>query len=154
MEIKAISYDYKLSDYKKSIFLAGSIDNGKAENWQSDLVSELDSEEILLFNPRRDNWNSNLEPIKENEEFRKQVEWELDHIDIADIVIFYFSEESKAPISFLELGICLEKSKDVIIYCPEKFYRKGNIDITAEQYSFNVFSDRGKFINHLRKVLE
>tara|TARA_B100002019_G_C21138464_1_gene531911 strand:+ start:339 stop:800 length:462 start_codon:yes stop_codon:yes gene_type:complete len=152
MEIKAISYDYTLSDYKKSIFLAGSIDNGKAENWQSDLVSELDSEEIILFNPRRDDWNSNLEPVKENEEFRKQVEWELYHIDIADIVVFYFSEESKAPISFLELGICLEKGKDVIIYCPEKFYRKGNVDITSEQYGFNVFSDKVLFINHLKSL--
>lgn len=155
MEVKAPNYNYKLSNYRKSIFLAGAIDNGAAEEWQKELVSTLKNKEIIFFNPRRDNWDINLKPVAENEVFKSQVEWELAHIDLADYVVFYFPEHAKAPISFLELGLCLaQKPNHTIIFCHDKFYRKGNIDITAELFGSTVFSDKSIFIEHLKRILE
>ena len=43
---------------KYNIFLAGSIEMGTAENWQERLVRELASEDVTIFNPRRDDWDS------------------------------------------------------------------------------------------------
>lgn len=39
----------------KTVFLAGSIEMGKAEMWQDRLATTVaDMEDIVLFNPRRD----------------------------------------------------------------------------------------------------
>lgn len=37
----------------KSIFLAGSIEMGMAENWQSTLEKELEDYKVIILNPRR-----------------------------------------------------------------------------------------------------
>jgi hypothetical protein len=39
----------------KTVFLAGSIEMGKAEMWQDRLAAKVaDIEDVVLFNPRRD----------------------------------------------------------------------------------------------------
>lgn len=41
------------------VFLAGSIEMGKAERWQDKIVKELKHiEEAIVLNPRRDDWLS------------------------------------------------------------------------------------------------
>lgn len=45
-----------------SIFLAGSIEMGKAEDWQSELTNWLESNcpkdvNLTVYNPRRDDWD-------------------------------------------------------------------------------------------------
>ncbi|MEM7798371.1 MAG: nucleoside 2-deoxyribosyltransferase domain-containing protein, partial [Chloroflexota bacterium] len=37
-----------------SIFLAGSIEMDKAEDWQSRLTASLSDLDLVIFNPRRD----------------------------------------------------------------------------------------------------
>jgi len=45
------------------IFLAGTIDNGDSTNWQQNYINttirhkdELGNEDIVIYNPRRDDW--------------------------------------------------------------------------------------------------
>lgn len=116
-----------------TIFLAGSIDNGKAIDWQKWLIEQLAKEDVLLLNPRRSDWNSKLACDSEQVEFRKQVEWELTGLRNADWIVIYFAPDSKAPISLLELGL-FASSKKVCVCCPEGYWRKGNVDIVCEQY--------------------
>jgi len=47
----------KLPTNIKGIFLAGSIEMGKAEDWQKKVESLLKNENIVIFNPRRDDWD-------------------------------------------------------------------------------------------------
>lgn len=49
----------EVQNHKISVFLAGSIEMDKAENWQKFIETFLESHEVTLFNPRRINWNSN-----------------------------------------------------------------------------------------------
>lgn len=120
--------------YRKiSIFLAGSIEMGVAEDWQSKIEEELKDYNVIIFNPRRDNWDSSWEQSIHNPQFREQVEWELDHLDKSDIILMYFDENTKSPISLLELGLYAASGK-MILYCPEGFWRKGNVDIVATRY--------------------
>jgi len=38
----------------KKVFLAGSIEMGKAENWQEKIERELKDTDLVILNPRRD----------------------------------------------------------------------------------------------------
>jgi len=37
-----------------SVFLAGSIEMGRAQEWQKHIINELKDEPMLFLNPRRD----------------------------------------------------------------------------------------------------
>ena len=88
------------------------------------IVEKLSDVECLLLNPRRTNWDSGWEQSSDNPVFREQVEWELQGLETADVVAFYFAPGTKSPITLLELGL-LAKSKNVIVCCPEGFLAKG-----------------------------
>lgn len=123
-----------------SVFLAGSIEMGKAVDWQSELISKLSHLNINVFNPRRKDWDSSLAQSFDNPQFREQVEWELHHMEQSDIVIFYFDPDTMSPITLFELGLNISQSDKsdyndhLIVYCPEKYFRKGNIDIITNWY--------------------
>ena len=122
-----------------TIFLAGSIEMGKAVDWQTQLAQQLAPfSHVTLFNPRREAWDSSWVQSINNPQFLEQVEWELDHIESSDLVVFYFDPETKSPISLLELGIVCASRKDAIVCCPPSFYRKGNVDITCAKYHVDV----------------
>lgn len=115
------------------IFLGGSIDMGTAPNWQADMINALAGEEVMILNPRRADWNKAWRPEAGEPNFRTQVEWELGALDSADIIVLYFSPGSQSPISLLEMGLHARSGK-LIILCPPGYWRKGNVDITAEKY--------------------
>ena len=130
---------------KKSVFLAGSIENGSAKSWQVVIENELSDYDITIFNPRRNDWDSNWEQSIHNKEFKEQVEWELDHLDKSDIIIMYFDENTKSPISLLELGLYASSGK-MILYCPDGFWRKGNVDIVASRYNITQVNSEKELI--------
>jgi hypothetical protein len=136
---------------KVSIFLAGSIEMGVAEDWQSKIEEELKDYNITIYNPRRDSWDSSWEQSIHNPQFREQVEWELDHLDKADIIVMYFDENTKSPISLLELGLYASSGK-LIVYCPEGFWRKGNVDIVANRYDIKQVSSFNELLIAVRNL--
>src|SRR5690606_26760619 len=81
----------------------------------------------------RPDWNPGWKPIAEEPEFRRQVEWELAALEAADIIVMYLAPGSQSPISLLETGLHARGGR-LILLCPEGFWRKGNVDITAERY--------------------
>ncbi len=129
----------KLPTNLKGIFLAGSIEMGKSEDWQKKVESLLKNENITIFNPRRDDWDSSWEQKIENEKFNEQVSWELNAMDQSSIIIMYLSPETKSPISLLELGLHAKSGK-LMICCPEGFWRKGNVDIVCDKYNIPMFN--------------
>ena len=134
IEIKAPD-EYASVTGKKSIFLAGSIEMGKAENWQERIVSSLRHIDVLVLNPRRAQWNVAWEQSADNPDFRQQVDWELDALDRADMVLMYFAPETRSPITLLEFGIHVAANpKKMVVCCPDGFWRKGNVDIVCQRY--------------------
>ena len=116
-----------------SVFLAGSIELGSAEKWQDRFAVELEHLNIAVYNPRRDDWDSSWVQNIENEQFREQVEWELTRLEMCDVIPMYFDPQTKSPISLMELGL-FAKSGKLIVYCPEPFWRKGNVDVVCKRY--------------------
>ena len=140
IEIKSPETDEEFREYtvgRPRVFLAGSIEQGKAENWQELIVKALEGTNALIFNPRRDDWDATWEqdPNDEDSEFYGQVNWELDYIDQADLVVFWFDANTISPITLLELGYCLGSNKPVIVYCPTTYFRYGNVHIMMKRYS-------------------
>jgi hypothetical protein len=130
----------------KTIFLAGSIDMGSAENWQEQITNKLQDYNIMLLNPRRDDWDSSWTQSIDNPKFHEQVSWELYGLTQSDIIAMYFADDSKSPITLLELGLHALDDK-LIVYCSNKFYRKGNVDVVAKYYNFPVYDDKDKWFN-------
>jgi len=106
---------------------------------QKKVESLLKNENIVIFNPRRDDWDSSWEQKIENEKFNEQVSWELNAMDQSSIIIMYLSPETKSPISLLELGLHAKSGK-LMICCPEGFWRKGNVDIVCDKYNIPMFN--------------
>jgi hypothetical protein len=118
--------------FRPTVFLAGSIEMGKAEDWQVRIENELSNQEVTIFNPRRDDWDSSWEQRATNEQFNHQVNWEMNRLEEADIIFMYFSPDTKSPISLLELGLHADMG-DMIVCCPEKFWRRGNVEIVCHR---------------------
>ena len=133
----------------KAIFLAGSIEMGKATNWQEYLIVNIDHSNLLFLNPRRKDWNNSWKEDKNNPQFAEQVNWELDALERADLIVMYFDPKTKSPISLLELGLFANTGK-MIVCCPEGFWKKGNIDIICERYKIAQFANLDEIINEIK----
>ncbi len=121
------------TDGKPSIFLAGSIEMGTADDWQAKVCKILKNKDIVILNPRRLKWDPTWEQRMSNPKFTEQVVWELDSLGSCDAIMLYFDPTSKAPISLLELGLCCNADK-LIVMCPDGYWRKGNVEIVCDRF--------------------
>lgn len=123
----------------RSVFLAGSIEQGVAEDWQQIALTRLKNANLAsyVFNPRRKEWDSSWKQSIDNPKFKEQVEWELLALDIAEVIYMYFAPGTKSPISLLELGLYAHTGK-LRVCCPEGFWRKGNVDIICARYNITT----------------
>lgn len=135
-----------------SIFLAGSIEMGKAEDWQSQVAAALSDLDVVILNPRREAWDSSWEQSIDNPVFREQVEWELQALESATYRIFHFEPGTMSPITLMELGLFAEKGNN-IVHCPQGFWRKGNVDIVCERYGLAQSESIASAIDWLRKKI-
>lgn len=134
-----------------SVFLAGSIEEGTAEDWQSKVVEHLKDLDVLILNPRREHWDASWKQEATNLQFVEQVTWELDALEKAHIIFFYFVPGTKSPISMLELG--LMKDKQVVVCCPEGFWKRGNIEMVCQRYHIPFFNSIDKALKETITML-
>jgi hypothetical protein len=130
----------------KRIFLAGTIEMGNSEDWQSQVEEALINTRYTLLNPRRDEWDSSWEQKIENPQFYQQVNWELDALDKSDIIIMNLLPDSKSPISLLELGLYANSGK-LLVCCPDGFWRKGNVEVVCERYDIPLYDNLEELLN-------
>lgn len=137
---------------KRKVFLAGSIEMGKAEDWQARVTKDLSDGDVVIFNPRRDAWDSSWEQRADNAQFREQVLWELEALERADVIALCFVPGTMSPISLLEFGLHARKG-NVVVLCPEGFWRKGNVDVTAAKYGVPVFGIYEPWLAEIKRRL-
>jgi len=141
--------DWSKTD-RASVFLAGSIDMGKARDWQSEMTAALSQLCVTVFNPRRKDWDNSWEQKATHPQFKEQVEWELQRLEEAHVIALYFEPGSMSPISLLELGLHARSGK-LVVCCPEGFYRKGNVDVTCSRYGVPVLESICEFVTEVKK---
>lgn len=135
------------------VFLAGSIglpdSGGSAVNWQQTVVDTF-PENVVFFNPRRDDWDSTWG--QDSDKFNEQVNWELDRLAEADIILLYFDPSTKSPISLLELGL-YARSHKLLVCCPDGFWRQGNVRVVCERYNVPYFTDKDTWMKAIKSEL-
>lgn len=125
---------------KPSVFLAGTIDNGQAADWQAEVENSLGDQDIVILNPRREQWDSSWAQTIDNPQFKEQVDWELMGLDRADAIFMYFASGSQSPITLLEFGLHAASGK-VILVSPPGFWRRGNLEVVAARYQVPLFEE-------------
>jgi Nucleoside 2-deoxyribosyltransferase like len=135
--------------FELRVFLAGSIEMGEAEAWQ-DLIAHAmsDVSDVIILNPRRDDWDSSWEQRAASPQFSEQVSWELDMLDAADIVVMYLEPGTQSPVSLLELGLCARSGK-LMVCCPEGFWRRGNVEMVCGRHRIPLFDSLDGLIAEL-----
>jgi hypothetical protein len=153
--IKAPTRPYIHKDLVR-IFLAGSIEEGTADDWQQTIIDSLVGvSPVVILNPRRDNWDASIKQDINNPIFYEQVTWELDMLESADIIVVYFDPTTKSPISLLELGLFADDiDKFIICCCPDGFWRKGNVDIVCQRCGIPVFTNLETLLVELKVRIE
>lgn len=138
-----IAHLWRRDPYYPIVFLAGSIEMGSAVDWQSQVESDFVFYDGYILNPRRSDWDSSWVQSIDSPQFRQQVEWEMNGMDMADRILMHFEPETKSPITLLELGLHAADSK-LIVSCPDGFWRKGNVEIVCKRYNIPLFNDLGE----------
>lgn len=136
-----------------SVFTAGTIDMGQAEDWQARFEEHFKDHDITVLNPRRDNWDYNIEQTITNPVFNEQVNWELDGLITADIIALYFVPGSTSIITMMELGMFAYTGK-IIAYCPDDFWRRGNVEVCAARNPITVTNDETLWLQEIEKRIE
>lgn len=146
--IKAPNKKNHLNNYI-SVFLAGSIglpdSGGSAEPWQDEIIEKF-NENVVFYNPRRDDWDSSWD--HNSDKFNEQVNWELDMLEYADIIVMYFDPKTKSPVSLLELGLHA-RSKKLFVCCPDGFWRQGNVRVVCERYKIPLYNDKESWLSDI-----
>jgi hypothetical protein len=123
-----------------SVFLAGSIEMGNAIQWQRQMAVHLQDLPISVYNPRRGQWDPKATQEAKNASFRHQVEWELDALQQAKVICFFFDHDTMSPVTMCELGLWAHSGK-VVVCCNKKFWKGGNVHIVCERYGIPMVEE-------------
>lgn len=143
------------NQYLPHLFLGGSIDNGKASKWQDfalrHIRSSNDSDQIIVLNPRRLNWNPHVVQEAADPVLQEQVTWELDAMERSDVILLWLEAGSMSPITLLELGLAAGQNhagllNKALVGCQPGFWRRGNVEIVCKRY-------RIPFVDTLEELL-
>jgi hypothetical protein len=131
--------------HPRTVFLAGAIDMGEAENWQQEVIEAFKADlSIILVNPRRKQFTDDMED--------EQIAWELEALEKANVILMWFPESAEAPVSFLELGLYLQSGK-LLVGVEQGFYRQRNIELTSQRYGNPVYYSLTELITAVRNRL-
>lgn len=105
------------------LFAAGGITD--CPDWQRDYVQLLDGFGIRidLFNPRRPNFD-----VRDPNASEEQIEWEHRALHAADVISFWFPEETLCPITLYELGFWSATDKPIIVGCHPNYARRYDVE--------------------------
>jgi hypothetical protein len=149
------SDEFPKDENRIKIFLGGSIEMGKADHWQQNLVDQLSKESfdrpLDLYNPRHNRewkteWMNDYEP---GTPFHTQVDWELRHQKDADLLLYYFAADTISPITLFELG--LFQQQNPVIGMDPAYLRAGNLVVTKEHFDLHIHTGWDDFYDALVK---
>jgi hypothetical protein len=117
-----------------SVILYGSI--SPTTLWQDHLTAALSDLPITTINPICTAWDSTWVEDTTDPRFVAQVEWEMDHGKLADVIVIYFVPGTQASISLLELGMyaAMYGGEKVVVCCPEGFWKRGNVRVVCARF--------------------
>jgi hypothetical protein len=149
---------FKIEENDVAIFLAGSINMGDSKDWQAEVTDKFKNmENVVILNPRRDDWDSSWKQEITNDQFFTQVDWEHQGLEAADVIAMHFEgvngkpiEKSLSPITLLELGLFAGTNK-VIVDCAKDYWRRGNVEYICHHYNIPLVDNMDDFLDLVDK---
>ena len=141
-----------------SVFAAGSIEQGTAVDWQSSLKNSLsDQDNVVIFNPRRKEWEASWVQDLSNPQFVEQVNWEQNYLErglstSCDIVYINIDPNTKSIITFGEFAQVF-RSEWVVINCPRGYWRRGNIEVMCQRAGVKLYEDFNESVLVLKLLI-
>lgn len=143
-----------------TLFLAGSIEMGRAVDWQARVIEETKDFAGVIYNPRRKDWDASW--AAETPQMRFQINWELNQLEEAQTIFFYFQGDTLSPISLLELGMAVAWTiayspnlrPNVIVVVEKNFWRRTNILETCARGSVLVFDTLDEGLTALKQTIK
>jgi len=104
--------------------MAGGISS--TPDWQENLVKMLSGEDLVIFNPRRNDFDSSNKEMEE-----EQITWEHFHLIKADAISFWFTPQTFCPITLFELGTVCHKNPNqkIFVGCDPAYARIRDVRI-------------------------
>ena len=124
------------------IFTTGSIEKGTDVDWQTRLEEELkeSTKQVTLLNSKRESLDSSSQSTE-------HINWELENLEKSHFALMYFCPGTNPSISLLELGLFANK---FVVYCPEDFEEKENVNIVCQRYNIPVYDNEVHYFNFLK----
>jgi hypothetical protein len=109
------------------VFLAGGITD--SPRWQDVAVEyfEKNANSVTICNPRRPR-----DFEDDAVEYERQVTWELDHLQAADLVLFWFPA-AECRITRIELGLTLGRGQSMVLGADPAFVNRRYLDLLARR---------------------
>lgn len=112
-----------------ALFLAGGITG--CPDWQAQAVAQLAAADVVVCNPRRTNF-----PIDDPDAGPEQVRWEHRHLQLADLVLFWFPPCDPAvttqPIAMYELGAAATAARRIVVGADPRYPRRADVVLQLE----------------------
>lgn len=99
-----------------TLFLAGGITG--CPDWQKEMIQRFKNEDITLINPRRASFD-----ITDPTMSAQQIDWENEHLILADAILFWFPFETLCPITLFELAKYAQRGKKIFVACHPAYAR-------------------------------
>lgn len=128
----------------KFCFLAGSIEMGKAEDWQEDMETFFLQHHWGTFNPRREDFDAKQKQSYQNPYMYQQINWEYNALEKSDLILVYIQPDTLSPITLMEIGKYSIPGK-MFIVSPPGFWRTANLECYCDRYNISLFDDMDDF---------
>lgn len=143
-------------DGQKSVFLAGPTNPTGEPDWRETLTAALIDLPVVIYNPKRTDWDSTWKEDFSDSRWAEQVEWELEMRRRADIVVVFFHRATLAPISLLEFGLSVH-SGQAIVCAQDGYAKRGNVEAVCRQNGTKLVNSeedlKNVVIERLKKLL-
>ena len=121
------------------------------KTYGQDYVTPDGKYDVVIYSPRRPDWDSSWGEDK----IEEQIKWEQDKLEKSDLIIMCLQDNSKSPISLLELGLYGPEGK-LICFCTPNFYRYSNVKLTCEKWNIPLYetTNEGEIADKIYNILK
>lgn len=141
-------YNQHLED-ANTIFLAGGITG--CPDWQMEVIENLSSEDVVLFNPRRPDFD-----VNDKTAASAQIMWEYEHLRKAHLILFWFPKEQIQPIALFELGAwSKEPDNFILVGCHPEYPRRFDVvtQLSLTRLDVNVYCSLNSLMTRVKQSL-
>ncbi len=127
------------------LFLAGSIAQGKATNWQESAIDFFRAQatltDLVIINPRHENWDATFE-----------------YLEKADAVVMWLEPGTLSPMSLFELGLMSGWTSagllnKLVIGCQPGFWRRDSVEMISNRYRIRLVESFAEMLQEGYNVL-